>query len=108
MTRRIVAFWDEYDVLVTPTLAQLPLPVGTIAGAEALEQFRLSALFTPFTPVVNVTGQPAVSVPLTWTDDGVPVGVHVIGRPADEATLLRLSAQLEQARPWRDRRPPLA
>jgi amidase len=106
--RRVVSFWQGYDLLLTPTLAQLPLQVGAISRADALEQFRLAALFTPFTPIVNVTGQPAISLPLSWTDDALPIGVQLIGRPADEATLLRIAAQLEQARPWRDRRPPLS
>jgi len=65
-----------------------------------------AAGFTPFTPLINVTGQPAASLPLSW-HDGLPVGVQAIGRPADEATLLRLSAQLEEARPWAARRPEL-
>jgi amidase len=71
-------------------------------------QFSRAAAFTPFTPVVNVTGLPAVSVPLHWTDEGLPIGVQLIGPPAGEAVLLRVCARLEQARPWRDRRPPLA
>jgi amidase len=75
------------------------------ADAGPWTQFREAIRFTPFTPVVNVTGQPAASLPLHWSDEGLPVGVQLIGRPADEATLLRGSAQLEQARPWRDRRP---
>jgi amidase len=65
-------------------------------------RFHRNAQFTPFTPIVNVTGQPAVSLPLHWSEAGLPIGVQLIGRPADEATLLRVSAQLEAARPWRD------
>ncbi|MGZ4340405.1 MAG: amidase family protein, partial [Gaiellaceae bacterium] len=64
--------------------------------------------FTPFTPLVNVTGQPALSLPLHWSEDGLPIGVQLIGRPFAEATLLRVAAQLEQARPWADRRPPVS
>jgi amidase len=70
--------------------------------------FAKAGAFTPFTPVINVTGQPAVSVPLHWSDDNLPIGVHLIGRPADEATLIRISSQLEEARPWKDRRPPVS
>jgi amidase len=108
LARRVVAFWDAYDLLLTPTLAQPPPSIGAIRSGEPWEQFFKAAAFTPFTPIANVTGQPAVSVPLAWTDDGLPVGVQLVGRQADEATLFRVSAQLEQARPWRDRRPPLA
>ena len=64
--------------------------------------------FIPYTAQFNVGGQPAVSLPLHWTDAGLPVGVHVIGRPFAEATLFRLAAQLEEARPWADRRPPVS
>ncbi len=105
LSRRFVRFWDDYDLLLTPTLAQLPVEIGAIASGEPADQFRKAAAFTPFTAVVNVTGLPAISLPLAWSDEGLPVGVQLIGRPADEATLFRLSAQLEQARPWRGRRP---
>ena len=65
-------------------------------------------MFPPFTPLVNVTGQPALSLPLHWSEDGLAIGVQLIGRPFAEATLLRVAAQLEQARPWADRRPPVS
>ena len=106
--RRVVAFWNDHDVLVTPTLAQPPVEIGAILSGEPWDQFHKGAAFTPFTPVVNVTGQPAVSLPFSWTEDGLPVGVQLIGPPAGEATLFRLSGQLERARPWRDRRPATA
>ena len=106
--RRIVGFWDAYDLLLTPTLAQPPVEIGAIVRGEPWDQFFKAAAFTPFTALVNVTGQPAVSVPLSWSDDGLPIGIQLVGRPAGEATLLRVSAQLERARPWRDRRPPQA
>src|SRR5262249_32858196 len=67
--------------------------------------FARQTLFTPFTALVNVTGQPAISVPLHRCDDGLPIGVQFIARPFDEATLVRLAAQLEAARPWREQRP---
>ena len=111
LARRIVAFWDEVDVVVTPTLALAPVPVGwALADADEDPQaaFERQWRWTPFTAVVNVTGQPAVSVPLHWTGDGLPVGVHVIGRPFAEATLIRLAAQLEAARPWAHLRPPVS
>jgi amidase len=105
--RRIVAFWDEYDLVLTPTLAQPPPPVGALMDPDdPWGNFDKAWKFTPFTQVANVTGLPAVSVPLFWTDAGLPIGTQLIGRPAAEATLLRVSAQLEAARPWRERRPP--
>ena len=107
LARRVVSFWDDYDLVLTPTLA-LPPPAGRLARRRrAVDAVPGARRFTPFTPIVNVTGQPAASLPLHWSEDGLPVGVQLIGRPADEATLLRVSAQLEQARPWRaGRRPP--
>ena len=73
-----------------------------------MSTFTRSGLFTPFTPVFNATGQPGISVPLYQGEDGLPLAVQLIGRPAEEATLLSLGAQLEQASPWADRRAPLA
>jgi len=108
-TRRILAFWDELDVVLTPTLALPPVPIGwTWDGArDARAAFDRQLLFTPFTPLVNVTGQPAVSLPLGWSD-GLPIGVQLIGRPFAEGTLVRLAAQLEEARPWIGYRPAMA
>jgi len=109
--RVVVAFWDEVDVVVTPTLALPPVPVGWTfedTSGDPHAAFAKQILFTPFTPLVNVTGQPALSLPLHGSEDGLPIGVQLIGRPFGEATLLRLAAQLEQARPWADRRPPIA
>jgi amidase len=105
MTRAVFA---AHDVLLTPGTAQLPLPVGRYEGRGALWTFNGVARYTPYTPAWNVTGQPAASVPAGFTPDGVPLAVQLVGRPHDEATLLSLSAQLESARPWADRRPPLA
>jgi amidase len=97
----------EYDVVLTPTLAKPPVPIGWVFEPEdPWEQSRRAGAFTPFTPPVNVAGLPAVSVPFTATDDGLPIGIQLIGRAVDEATLIRLSAQLEEARPWADRTPP--
>ena len=81
------------------------MPEGASAD-EAVEVRRRTATFSPFTYIFNATGQPAMSVPLYWNDEGLPVGTHFIARFGDEATLFRLAAQLEAARPWIDRRPP--
>jgi amidase len=107
--RRIVGFWTDVDVLLTPTLALPPVPIGWISEGEddPRAQFARMILFTPFTPAVNVTGQPAVSVPFA-EHDGLPIGVQLVGRWPEEATLIRLAAQIEQARPWADRRPPIS
>jgi amidase len=107
LARRVVSFCLDYDVVLTPTLALPPVPIGWIyEGEDPWRHLDRMLRFTPFTPIVNVTGQPAVSVPFSRTDTGLPVGVQLIGRPADEATLLRVSAQVERARPWAQRRPP--
>jgi amidase len=107
LSRQIVAFFDDFDLLLTPTLAQPPVPIGALEDEDPWVQFANAGRFTPFTQVANITGLPAVSLPLSWSDDGLPIGVQLVGRPAAEATLIRVSAQLEQARPWRDRRPPV-
>ena len=105
--RRIVAFCADYDLVLTPTLAQPPPPVGALMDPDdPWGNFDKAWKFTPFTQVANVTGLPAVSVPLFWTDAGLPIGSQLIGRAAGEAALLRVAAQLEAARPWRERRPP--
>jgi amidase len=105
--RAFAAACAAYDVMVTPTLAQPPVPVGWVREPDdPWEQFARAAAFSPFTAPVNVAGLPAASVPFDWTDDGLPIGVHLIGRAAGEAVLFRLAAQLEQARPWAERQPP--
>jgi amidase len=110
VSRAIVELWNDYDVVMTPALAQRPVRIGEIdaCSADPWEDFRRSGQFTPYTAVFNVTGQPAISLPLFHGDDGLPLAVQLAGRPADEATLLALGAQLEAARPWADRRPELA
>jgi amidase len=111
LTRQVVAFWDDVDVLLTPTLALPPVPIGWTfeeTDGDPHLAFARQTLFTPFTAVINVTGQPAMSVPLHWSDGGLPIGVQFIGKPFAEATLFRLAAQLEQARRWLDRRPPVS
>jgi len=111
LARRVVAFWNDVDLVLTPTLALEPVPIGWTwhdADGDPHRAFANQTLFTPFTPFLNVTGQPAMSVPLHWSDAGLPVGVQVIGRPFGEAVLFRLAAQLEETRPWAQKRPTLA
>jgi amidase len=107
--RRLVSFLQPYDALLTPALAERPLALGTLDpdAPDPMATFRRSGLFTPFTPVFNATGQPGISLPLYEGEDGLPLGVQIIGRPAGEAQLLALAAQLEGACPWAARRPAL-
>ncbi len=107
VTRAAVTALNAYDAVLSPTLALPPVPVGYFEEVEPAENFERQKRFTPFTAVYNVSGQPAVNVPLHWNADGLPIGVMLAGRMGDEATLISLSAQLEQARPWKDRHPPL-
>jgi amidase len=110
VARQVVALWSDIDVMLTPALAQRPVRIGDIdsCGAEPWEEFRKSGQFTPYTALFNITGQPAISVPLFHGEDGLPLAVQLVGPPAREDLLLSLAAQLEQARPWADRRPELA
>ena len=99
--RKIASFWSSYDLLLTPTLAMPPVPVGWEAEPDdPWEQFDRAVQFTPFTAAFNVTGQPAVSLPLHWTDTGLPIGVQLVGPPLGDALLLRVASQIEEARPW--------
>ena len=130
-SRRIGEFFEGFDILVTPTLATPPFRTGELqpkpherALLKVLGTLRAGTILRvmgaleqtadnifdaiPYTPLFNVTGQPAMSVPLYWNADNLPIGVHFVGRYADEATLFRLAGQLELARPWRDRRPPVS
>ena len=129
--RRIGPFFERYDVLMTPTLSEPPVRLGALLPTrserillELLGALRSGALlhragvleqtaakvfeFIPWTPVINVTGQPAMSVPLAWSATGLPIGIHFVGRFGAEAMLYRLAAQLEAARPWADRWPAMA
>ena len=106
--RAMVGQLAPYDAFLTPALAERPVRIGEIDPQTGMEAFARAGRFTPFTAVVNVSGQPAISLPLYQGDDGLPTAVHLIGRPAGEWGLLALSAQLERARPWADRRPPIS
>jgi amidase len=110
MSRHIARFMADHDVWLTPTVAEPPVPLGTFDSPadDPMKGFLRAGEFVPFTPICNVTGQPAISLPLHWNAEGLPVGTHFVGRFGDEETLFRLAAQLEQARPWADRRPPVS
>ncbi|HUF52453.1 MAG TPA: amidase family protein [Dehalococcoidia bacterium] len=107
--RQMAMFHQRYDIWLTPTLGAPPVELGYIKSTpeEPMLAFQRSAEFVPFTPIQNATGQPAMSVPLYWNDDGLPIGTHFVGRFGDEATLYRLAAQLEEARPWAGKIPPV-
>lgn len=107
MARGIALFHQQYDLWLTPTLGYPPLPLGSFNGTPDNPRagFDKAADFVPFTPIQNATGQPAMSVPLYWSDAGLPIGAHFVARFGDEATLFRLAGQLEEARPWANRRP---
>lgn len=110
LARTFVTATAHYDAVLTPSLALRPRPIGELNGDndDPAATFKRSGEFTPFTAIANATGQPAISLPLAHGDDGLPVGVHLIGRPAQEGPLLALAAQVEAARPWSERRPQLA
>jgi len=106
--RRFGAFFEKYDLLISPTLANPPLKLGaTDMMSDDLDLYN-AMLFTqiPFTPPFNATGCPAASLPLHWTGDGLPIGVQIGAGFGNEAVILRLAAQIETAQPWADRRPP--
>jgi amidase len=128
--RQIGEFFEKYSVLLTPTLAMPPVVTGALQpkGIQAVAMKFLGSLnagwlintlsgidvlaehvfeFMPYTPMFNVTGQPAMSVPLYWNDAGLPIGMQFVGRYGDEATLFRLASQLEKAKPWSERIPPI-
>jgi len=110
LARGTVAFFADYDVLLTPVLAARPLPIGELHGCgdEPLADLRRSGRFAPYTALFNVTGQPAISVPVGFAEDGLPTAVQLVGHPLAEETLLQLAAQIEEARPWAGHRPAVA
>jgi amidase len=105
---RINAIFDHADVLLQPGPVAGPFKVGQFHGRGAMWTLNSVAARVPFQGWWNATGQPACVVPSGLDRDGLPVGVQLVGRPSDEATLLSLSAQLEAERPWADRRPPVS
>ena len=110
MARGVAGWFQGYDLWLTPTLGQPPLPLGSFDASDddPAAGFERAKEFVPFTPLQNATGQPGMSVPLFWNAEGLPVGVHFVARFGDEATLFRLAAQLEEARAWANKRPPVS
>ena len=109
-TRVVARFLTDLDVWLTPTLSTPPLAIGEMVSTaeEPLRALQRSGSSVAYAGVVaNLSGHPAMSVPLFWSRDGLPIGVHFLGRFGDEATLFRLASQLEAARPWAPRRPPI-
>jgi amidase len=131
VSRETAGFFDRYDVLLTPTVATPPFLTGALQPtskerrlletlglvgsgrafrwAGAIDQMAEKVFdWIPWTPLANATGQPAMSVPLCWSKDGLPIGMHFMGRYGDEATLYRLAGQLEREKPWFARLPAVA
>ncbi len=106
----MAAWWaadgSGFDLLLTPTMAAPPAPLGTIRGDDPDGAVLQAIPYAAFTVPFNVTGQPAVSLPLHWSD-GLPIGVQLVAAQGREDVLVRVAAQLESARPWIDRRPPV-
>lgn len=108
--RDLAQFLTGFDVLLTPTLCRPPLKLGELdMMSRDIEAYsRLIGRYAPGTSLFNMSGQPSMSVPLAWSKEGLPLGMMFSARFGDEATLFRLAGQLEQARPWREKRPPVA
>jgi len=109
MTRAVVAWWDVdgFDLLMTPTIGELPPTLGQFAATpdNPLAGVLRSTPIVTFTAPFNITGQPAISLPLHQSTEGLPIGMQLVSAPAREDVLIRVAAQLEDALPWADRRP---
>jgi Asp-tRNA(Asn)/Glu-tRNA(Gln) amidotransferase A subunit family amidase len=105
--RQLAPFFERYDVLLTPVLAKPPIPLGLADTRTSNPETFVEVVktYSPYCQVFNVTGQPAMSVPLHWTASGLPVGLHFAARYGADDLLLSLAAQLERAKPWADKRP---
>lgn len=107
---RVMRFFENYDIWLTSTLYKPPLNIGSFEPTpdNPFNAFDQMDLFSPLPGICNATGQPAMSVPLFWNSDDLPIGTHFAGRYGDEETLFNLAGQLERARPWADKRPPIS
>jgi Asp-tRNA(Asn)/Glu-tRNA(Gln) amidotransferase A subunit family amidase len=108
--RHVAKLFDTWDLVLCPTLAEPPARLGTFMATadNPYAGFMRAGVYTPFTPLANITGQPSMSVPLFWNEAGLPIGVMFTGRFGAEGTLFRFAAELEQARPWADKAPSIA
>jgi amidase len=107
ITARLLGLWDEVDILLTPTLAKTAIAAEGASGKPAPLAIDVAGRFTPYTPLFNLTGQPAIAVPAGLGSDGLPLSVQLVGRPGAEDVLYAVAAQIEEAAPWADRRPPI-
>jgi amidase len=110
LARTMGWFFTKYDVLLTPTLGRLPARLGVYEPSEPIELRDIFDTWSPlesFLPVFNATGQPAISLPLHMSEEGLPIGMQLVGAFGAESLLLRLASQLEQAQPWAHRIPPI-
>ena len=103
--RRMAGWWAGHDLLLTPTLGAPPPELGWFTSGQPQLEGRRVASFIPYTAQFNMTGQPAVSLPLHWTPGGLPVGVQLVAAYGREDVLVQVASQLEQAAPWAGRRP---
>jgi amidase len=108
LARGLVAFFAGYDLLLTPALAERPLVIGDCngVGEDPMADLARSGRFTPFTALFNITGQPAITIPIGFGEDNLPTSVQIVGKPLGEDTLLQVASQIEAARPWAQHRPP--
>ena len=105
---RLIAAFDDHDLLLTPVLSAPAVPAGIMEGRGATVTYLWETGWVPFTILWNITGQPAASVPAGFSREGLPLAVQIVGRPHEERTVLGLAAELEAERPWTERRPPVA
>ena len=109
LTRMVAALYERFDLLLTPTLGEVPPPLGTFddSGPNPLDAIGRAGLTASFTALGNVTGQPAISLPLAWSEEGLPIGIQLIGPYGGEDVLIRIASQIEEAHPWAERVPPI-
>jgi amidase len=109
LSRMVAGLYDAHDLLLTPTLGEVPPPLGSFddSGPDPLDAIRRAGLTAAFTALANLTGQPAISLPLHWSEEGLPIGSQLVAPFGREDVLIRVASQLERAHPWADRLPPV-